>query len=127
MLVKNEGNISCMDEKELKNGPYYEKDGKYYHCFENCKKCTDKDVCNECVDGYDFLNSDFSKCVIISVPTPPAPSPANSAPESSIPAPNNTLPDNAIEISYTNFYFIQVVTPFISYEKLSLDTQILLV
>ena len=36
-------------------GEYYYDNGKYYHCDNSCKSCTNSNSCSECKEGYYFM------------------------------------------------------------------------
>jgi hypothetical protein len=45
---------------------YYLEDYTYYSCsygVRNCKKCSSKDTCTECNEGYSLVDDNHSQCV----------------------------------------------------------------
>ena len=57
--AKKEENILCLSKKDLEEG-YFLYNSIYYECLENCKKCTNKNICEECRFGFTKNNN---KCI----------------------------------------------------------------
>ena len=58
--VKKGTKIICLPKSEVEIG-YYLKDSLYIECLENCKKCSNETICEECKFGFD--NNNNNQCI----------------------------------------------------------------
>ena len=65
----NISEITSIDEYFLNedNTTYLSCNNSLYHSIENCKKCTAKDNCLKCQEGFTFVDGNKSECINISL------------------------------------------------------------
>ena len=70
----NDDKLNCISTSNIQKDEYYlnEEQTIYYSCnninynnIENCRKCSQKNSCTLCKDGYTFINGDKTSCVKI--------------------------------------------------------------